>query len=451
MKKIVLVFLVAVITLGGLGGSVSAQTISGINVSSITHGDSITVSGGEFGVKNPAAPLIWDDCETATVEDYDAVTGSGTSAVRNDGGIGWDYAGPNYNSANYPPYPTWARISYQNTLYRDVLAPHNYSNKYLAGTHYTYPDNYPQYIGGTHESFSGVSFTVDSGFYYDDWFAIWYYRIHPDWISPCPPNNNHKFCVSNTGPDAYSEPGEFSYDAVNSPAPCSPDENPVAIRTHNGGCGETGEYTANPRLGWVHYERKQSTTVEGGFRNVFINNVESNYVTDCGVWQQPRSFTLGGYYRWAPDLGDTSTYTGRSGGTVENPENYATRYFDDIYVDTTLSRVMLGNNQSYSEATIVEPQIPSAWSNNSINVTVNLGKLNGSTAYLFVFDADNNHNEFGYPITLSEGGHKADLNDDGSISMPELIAFIARWKANDDVTKAEVEEARGIWFSGGVY
>jgi len=37
-------------------------------------------------------------------------------------------------------------------------------------------------------------------------------------------------------------------------------------------------------------------------------------------------------------------------------------------------------------------------------------------------------------------------------NMPELMAFIARWKTNaTDVSKAEVEEARNIWFSGGGY
>ena len=48
--------------------------------------------------------------------------------------------------------------------------------------------------------------------------------------------------------------------------------------------------------------------------------------------------------------------------------------------------------------------------------------------------------------------HKADTNNDNSIDMPELMAFIARWKANaTDVSKAEVEDARGIWFGGGWY
>ena len=56
-----------------------------------------------------------------------------------------------------------------------------------------------------------------------------------------------------------------------------------------------------------------------------------------------------------------------------------------------------------------------------------------------------------YPVTFSTGRHKADLNDDGVISMKELIAFIARWKVADGVTKQEVEDARDIWFVGGIY
>ena len=47
--------------------------------------------------------------------------------------------------------------------------------------------------------------------------------------------------------------------------------------------------------------------------------------------------------------------------------------------------------------------------------------------------------------------HKVDLNDDGVINMKELISFIARWKAGDGVSKAEVLDAREIWFIGGRY
>jgi len=35
--------------------------------------------------------------------------------------------------------------------------------------------------------------------------------------------------------------------------------------------------------------------------------------------------------------------------------------------------------------------------------------------------------------------------------MPELMFFIARWKANNNVAKSEVKEARGIWYGEGEY
>ena len=81
--------------------------------------------------------------------------------------------------------------------------------------------------------------------------------------------------------------------------------------------------------------------------------------------------------------------------------NDAFRYFDDIYIDTTFARIILANNSNYDDATVIEPQIPSAWNNTSITCVVNLGKLpENGTAYLFVFDAGNNHNPIGYPVTI---------------------------------------------------
>ena len=85
-------------------------------------------------------------------------------------------------------------------------------------------------------------------------------------------------------------------------------------------------------------------------------------------------------------------------GSVHN-EMY--RYFDDIYIDTTFSRVMLADNQTISHASVVEPQPPMVWSEDSITFKVNLGRLpDTGTAYLFVFDANNSSNSVGYPVTI---------------------------------------------------
>jgi hypothetical protein len=118
----------------------------------------------------------------------------------------------------------------------------------------------------------------------------------------------------------------------------------------------------------------------------------TRWITTEGI----RSYSPGGYWRQATDTSqENSTMRG-------NNNNF--RYYDDLYVDTTWSRVMLCKidavEKSYANATICEPQIPVTWASSSIDVTVNQGALPDGTAYLFVFDSDNNANSPGYPVTL---------------------------------------------------
>jgi hypothetical protein len=76
------------------------------------------------------------------------------------------------------------------------------------------------------------------------------------------------------------------------------------------------------------------------------------------------------------------------------------RYYDDIYVDLGLARVVLANNTVLSRATIIENQIPTSWSDGSITATVNLGQFTqGQTAYLFVVDATGTPNATGAAVT----------------------------------------------------
>jgi hypothetical protein len=55
---------------------------------------------------------------------------------------------------------------------------------------------------------------------------------------------------------------------------------------------------------------------------------------------------------------------------------------------------------SYTKATIIEPQPHVTWADGSIHLTVNLGKLSGGTAYVFVFDASNARSAVGLPVSV---------------------------------------------------
>ncbi len=356
------------------------------------HKETITITGANFGDKVPAAPLLWDDAEGKTVDSDSAVVG-GADALYSE-------ANPRISNggANYEP----ARTRYRTIPYRNTEAPHPYSNQYLSGGHYTYPNNNPPYIGvpgSGREQYMNVLVTVDSGVRdKKTWFATWYYRLDPQWLSPCIAGTNHKLSVVNGGSTAWSQPsGGYDVNRGQNTAPCG-NEIHLSIRHESGPCDivdlTESVVANNPRLQWVRYQRIQHSDPLNGMREIWVDNKKVIwYKDDCKYnVEDTRSFTIGGYFRWTTDVNDLNTYLGCA-------DCY--RYFDDMYVDTTFSRVILANNQNYESATIAEPQIPSAWSSDSINCTINIGKLtNNSTAYLFVFDESNNHNAIGYPIQI---------------------------------------------------
>lgn len=66
------------------------------------------------------------------------------------------------------------------------------------------------------------------------------------------------------------------------------------------------------------------------------------------------------------------------------PRRYTVRY-DDVYVDKSWARVILGDSSTFANCDVRELQIPTNWSANSVTVTVNAGSFQpGDTAYLYV-------------------------------------------------------------------
>ncbi|MEA1925041.1 MAG: hypothetical protein U9M95_04150 [Candidatus Altiarchaeota archaeon] len=127
---------------------------------------------------------------------------------------------------------------------------------------------------------------------------------------------------------------------------------------------------------------------------------------------------------------------------------------------TTSTTISLDTDETavcrYSEtAGIIYDDMPNTFSttNSTSHSTQVTGLENGQT-YIYYVRCNSTYgivNDDDFNISFSIDGHKADTNDDGVINMPELMIFIARWTTGDGVTKQEVEEARGIWFAGGVY
>ena len=415
-QKIVLCAAVSLFIFLIAKNSLAAPSVSNIS-GTVSHGSQITISGTEFGLKSLARPLIWDDAETAIND-----TAPSTSVPPNG-----------YSRVPYSQVlpPTTLDAAWE-TRYRNfpitpegesgpltsVSAPHSNSTRGISGGH-------QNGIGSDGNDGTAVMLTVahpsGQGNFASDWYMSYYLRYNPDWAA-CSTSNNHKFLTIQSGTQAFSNTPYtnqylyFDYSASDT-NPCA-DSGYVSLEAQTKtGIIESVDHSKimpdtntpwdkimgvrlprtqndSPKDGWVKVEIQVSDTT--GFVKITFNGMNAWWGSN-----QPYFFTSGiGYH----GIGSVSigSFFRQTLDVEENDNNH--NFFDDIYVDYTFSRVVLANNQNYDQATITEPQIPSAWNGNSISSDVNLGKLPDSgTVYLFVFDADGNHNATGYPVIIGSG------------------------------------------------
>ena len=356
------------------------------------HNGVITISGGNFGAKSPAAPLWWDNMEGAP---------NGSTSLTS-GELSWvtsgSLSGSNKHYSEALPASggeSSALMTYRNVNYRQVDGPHPFSTKYATGAHWQFPNNSPQY---SNSSYQNVVLTVDSRSANKNvWFVRWYYRVDPNWELI---NNyeNHKMSAPNYGTTIYDRPNCYMTHSQEATPGKAGDNTINNLPNCTGGCSNVEERGPNPKVDWVAYE--QLFDSPNGFHELWRFGGPgrysglTNYLTSScqNVKNNTRSFSLGGWFTTNTNLVESSKRGGQN--------NF--RYFDDVYVDNTFSRVVLADSQDYAAATIVEPQIPVAWSGNSIRATLNIGMLpTGRNNYLFVFDANNTSNPTGIPVYIS--------------------------------------------------
>ncbi len=335
----------------------AVQSVTG----TLNHGASITISGSGFGTKPNAAPVLWDDA-TGT-----AITDKWSGA--------WPDKNPGYNTTYFAPM-------------RGVPLPHSHVTRYIAGAH----------VGNNADTGTAVILYKNIPLpplpYYV--YVSWYQRMDPAWHFGGD-NNTKTFDYSNgTGP--YNNPSSW-YICYGPPHPNAVTDTGAQWTNENGTPLENPDQNGhiawwgtavNPMANWSKVEMAiKLTDQHDGYINIWENGHQvMSYVgiTD-NYGGTLRSIGVGGYARM---YGYTSNW----------------RYFDDVYIDTTLSRVVLADNPVLSQATIVENQIPSAWSSGSITAKVNLGKFTqGQAAYVFVVDAGGTVNSTGLKVTA--GGTSA--------------------------------------------
>jgi hypothetical protein len=335
------------------------QGVSG----TLNHGATVTISGSGFGTKTTAAPLVFDDASGSLITDK-------WSGV-------WPNALPGYNLGYYAPM-------------RNISLPHSHVTRYIAGAHAANTG-----ANSGYDVLMWKNIALPALPYYI--YASWYQRVDDQWHFGG--DNNFKTFDYSLGTEPYAL-NQSWYICYGPPHPDSNTDSGIQWTNETGtplldpdlnGNNAWWGLAVNPMGGqWSKVEiAVRVSSQSDGYINMWENGHQvMNYVgiTD-NYGGTNRSITVGGYARMQ---GYTSNW----------------RYFDDVYVDTTLARVVLADKPVLSQATIVEIQIPSAWSDTSITAQVNLGRFTqGQTAYMFVVDASGNVSATGLAVTA--GGSAA--------------------------------------------
>jgi hypothetical protein len=146
-----------------------------------------------------------------------------------------------------------------------------------------------------------------------------------------------------------------------------------------------GEDASQYAGGWHHlqlWEAENSGGLANGDawfvrdgNNILVNQMGSfNWVGSGNHFQ---TFIFGEYF----------THSAQGGCAAYGDAHI---YLSDTYLDTTLSRIEIGNNATYANCTHREIQLPTAWSNTSVTFTVKKGSFNtGTTVNVFVIDSNN--------------------------------------------------------------
>jgi len=306
--------------------AIAAPTVSGVS-GTLSSGQTVTVNGSGFGSKPQAAPVLWDSFEGGA--NGSLIQGAAAAVGKWDTGAGSE--NPVYSTAKAHSGSKSAQNNFVN----------NYNSSLAKNMTFTrlYMDFWinADYLDQKSRNFKPWRLYGDNDSYQLDY--VW-------------------LCDGNLM-NRVQESAGFSQGDWGGP-----------------------NYSDNQ---WMHIQlvyNESSPNVANGTVRHFINSQVAG--NDSGAIMTEKTtahfdqIRIGHYW----DRAAVDACPSNSGATV---------FVDDVYIDTSWARVELGNASTYSGSTHREVQVASAWADGSIAVKFNPGNFaSGSTAYLFVTDANNN-------------------------------------------------------------
>ncbi len=353
MKKNILMLVVIIFLLVVVVEGVLAQPSVSSVAGSVVDGESVSISGSEFGAIGPTIHK-WDDFEgdTHTI---------GETIGAGPGSIAWNHIIA--DSSKTEPFVSNSSSKSNSVNFIRCEWDHSLSNKYDCRFYYEHGSTLsPIYVTWyTRWNFWGTYVTDNEKFWricYTPDRSSPYYR----WVRNCA--NPDPNCNSGWNTDGSDIPWPYNYHL-------SPNEEEW-IRTEFYGV-ESSVSTSNGTI-----VVRQQMSGESVMTN--INDFEGNIQTrsNNNHWDT----ILWGDYVHKIDAG------------VKYYHDY-----DDIYIADSRARIEIGNNPIFTSCTHREIQIPTVWSDGSITINVNQGSFLNGDAYLFVVDENGDVSE-GYPITF---------------------------------------------------
>ena len=336
-----------VLCLSGLPAE-AQPTVTGVS-GRVANDQTITINGASFGTKASAAPLVWEDFSDGAVDPALVNKGPGPAEINGD------------NLRH--PFSS-----------RNVRADYKTAGAFFGYDAATAPKWFVQYwiklAPNWHWGTTG--FGGD-----DDGLAnVKFFRMFPKGARNYANvgYSTHGF----VGGDVlrFVENGEQTYLGVNGQGLFTPGEW-HCVQVQYGENNGAGQPNGTMRL-WVDGVLQDATTT-----------LDTNPVAD-GEPVDKRPYVIGFYDSWDPS---------------DKPVDNMYAYYTDLYVDSSWSRVELGNAPTYAGSTHREMLIPTAWSGSSITARVTQGAFRpGDKAYIYVVDDSGKVNATGFKVNVTAAG-----------------------------------------------
>lgn len=351
MGNKLMLYLVVAIALFTAVHAIAAPTVNNIS-GTISHGQTVSISGAAFGTKSTAVPQLWDTVDNKyTGLSHGATIPIGKNANCITGTCPWDSNGSGQNLTKY--WTAEQRHSRSTAIYHAQTT----TNTWEAGM-------------------AGHTLTGATQIY-----LAWWTKIEPN-INGGGGGNSSKI-LRLSGSAYHGDPGRqtLSWDPNSGAGGVYAYDNQYC-QTYLDSGPDTGDGNWHFIEIWANQNSK--------FIKVAVDGADKPTLSTatCGAWNWDYIWKIGA----------------ERGGT--SPPLFEL-WMDDIYADSTPARVTVCSGSTWSSRSKCEIQIPSAWSDSSITATVNQGAFaDGSTAYLYVIDSTGAVNSGGIPVTF--GATEAD-------------------------------------------